>query len=415
MAETEAVGQRYEAMAPHLNERQCRLLLASEAKALGRGGVSAVARATGAARSTIQAGIRELGEPAMPVVGQARRQGAGRKKATEKDPGLRQALEALVDPESRGDPESPLRWTLKSTRELARTLSESGHQVSSWTVDQILHQLGYSLQGNAKLLEGRQHPDRDAQFGYINSLVRQHLSRGEPVVSVDTKKKELIGPYKNGGREWRPKGDPEPVNTYDFIDPKQGKAIPYGIYDLGRNRGWVSVGTDHDTACFAVAGLRSWWYGDGAHAYPQTRRLLICADAGGSNGYQLRLWKAELANLAVTAGLAITVCHFPPGTSKWNKVEHRLFAAISTNWRGRPLTSHEVAIELIGATHNDSGLTVHAQLDDLPYATGTKVPDSEMAEIKARWLRPHHFHGEWNYTLRSPGWRSRQLTLPLED
>ncbi len=414
MAEV-AVSRRYEALFPHLNERQRRLLLASEARALGRGGVSEVARATGAARSTIQIGMRELDQPAMPVTGRARREGAGRRKATLKDPELGTALEALVEPEARGDPDSPLRWTSKSTRELARTLSRSGHPVSFWTVAQLLHELGYSLQANVKTLEGSQHPDRDAQFRYINGQVRRHLERGEPVVSVDTKKKELIGPYKNAGQEWRPKGQPQRVNTYDFIDPEQGKAIPYGIYDLGRNRGWVSVGTDHDTACFAVAGLRSWWYGDGARAYPEARRLLICADAGGSNGYQLRLWKAEVADLAVDAGLAISVCHFPPGTSKWNKVEHRLFAAISTNWRGRPLSSHEVAIELIGATRTDGGLSVHAELDDRPYPTGLKVRDQEMDEIRARWLRPHRFHGEWNYTLRSPAWRTRQLTLPLED
>lgn len=410
-----AVNRRYQALAPHLNERQRRLLLASEAREWGHGGVSAVARVTGAARSTIRVGMRELEEPAMPVTGRARREGAGRPKATEKDPQLGAALEALVEPQARGDPESPLRWTCKSTRELAGALSRSGHAVSSWTVAQLLHELGYSLQANAKLLEGSQHPDRDAQFRYINRQVRHHLQRDEPVVTVDTKKKELIGPYKNAGQEWRPKGQPERVSTYDFIDPQQGKAIPYGIYDLGRNRGWVSVGTDHDTASFAAAGLRSWWYGDGVHAYPEARRLLICADAGGSNGYQLRLWKAELADLAVSAGLAITVCHFPPGTSKWNKVEHRLFAAISTNWRGHPLTSHQVAIELIGATHTGSGLTVHAELDDRPYPTGVKVRDQELDEIKARWLRPHHFHGEWNYTLRSPGWRNRQLNLPLEN
>ena len=414
MAEA-GVNRRYQALAPHLNERQRRLLLASEARVLGHGGVSEVARATGTARSTIRVGMRELDEPAMPVTGRARRAGAGRRKAREKDPQLSQALEALVEPEARGDPESPLRWTCKSTRELAGVLSGSGHPVSAWTVAQLLHELGYSLQANIKTLEGSQHPDRDAQFRYINGQVRRHLQRGEPVVSVDTKKKELIGPYKNAGQEWRPKGQPERVSTYDFIDPTQGKAIPYGIYDLGRNRGWVSVGTDHDTASFAVTGLRRWWYGDGAGAYPDARRLLICADAGGSNGYQLRLWKAELADLAVDTGLAITVCHFPPGTSKWNKVEHRLFAAISTNWRGRPLSSHEVAIELIGATHTASGLTVHAELDDRRYATGVKVRDREMDEIKARWLRPHRFHGEWNYTLRSPGWRTRQLTLPLEN
>lgn len=410
----EPVGRRYEALSPHLNELQRRLFLAVEARELGRGGISAVGRATGAARSTIQAGLKELQEPAA-ARGRARRPGAGRKKASERDPQLAEALESLVAPEARGDPESPLRWTCKSTRELASALSRSGHPVSSWTVGQLLHQLGYSLQANVKTLEGTQHPDRDLQFRYINNQVRRQVARGEPVLSVDTKKKELIGRFKNQGREWRPKGEPERVNTYDFIDPELGKAIPYGILDLSRNRGWVTVGTDHDTAAFAVAAIRSWWYGEGEQAYPDARRLLICADAGGSNGYQLRLWKVELAKLAEESRLAITVCHFPPGTSKWNKVEHRLFAAISTNWRGRPLTSHQVVLDLIGSTTTRTGLNVRAELDDRSYPIGQKVPDEEMARIKAYWLRPHRFHADWNYTLRAPDWRVRQLNLQLDE
>lgn len=410
----EPVGRRYAALAPHLNERQRRLLLAAEASELGRGGISAVGRATGAARSTIQAGLRELQQPASPA-GRARRPGAGRKKASERDPELAEALESLVAPDARGDPESPLRWTCKSTRELASALSRAGHPVSSWTVGQLLHQLGYSLQANVKTLEGAEHPDRDLQFRYINNQVRWHTARGEPVLSVDTKKKELIGQYKNGGREWRPQGDPEQVKTHDFIDPELGKAIPYGIYDLSRSRGWVSVGTDHDTAAFAVAAIRSWWEGEGERAYPDARRLLICADSGGSNGYQLRLWKMELAKLAEESRLAITVCHFPPGTSKWNKVEHRLFAAISTNWRGRPLTSHQVVLDLIGSTTTRTGLSVRAELDERPYPTGQKVADQDMARLKAHWLRPHRFHADWNYTLRAPDWRVQQLNLRLED
>lgn len=409
----EPVARRYEALAPHLNERQRRLVLAAEAREMGRGGVSAVGRATGVARSTIRTGLKELEGPAT-IQGRARRPGAGRKPVAEKDPQLLEALEGLVAPEARGDPESPLRWTCKSTRELASALNRSGHRVSSWTVGQLLHQLGYSLQANVKTLEGSQHPDRDQQFRYINGQVRRHIARGEPVVSVDTKKKELIGEYKNGGREWRPRGDPEQVKTHDFIDPKQGKAIPYGIYDLSRNRGWVTVGTDHDTAVFAVAAIRSWWQSEGEQEYGDARRLLICADGGGSNGYRLRLWKVELAKLAEESRLAITVCHFPAGTSKWNKVEHRLFAAISTNWRGRPLTSHQVVVDLIGATTTRTGLRVRAELDEGNYPTGQKVADKEMARIKADWLRPHHFHPEWNYTLRPPDWKVRQLDLDLE-
>jgi hypothetical protein len=337
------------------------------------------------------------GGAALPA-GRTRRPGAGRKKVTDRDPGLLGALDELIDPESRGDPESPLRWTIKSTRQLAEALTAGGHEVSSWTVGELLHGLRYSLQANAKVLEGSQHPDRDAQFRYINRLAAHHLRQGQPVISVDTKKKELVGSYKNAGQTWRPEGDPEKVNTYDFIDPALGKAIPYGIYDLARNRGWVSVGTDHDTAAFAVASLRSWWSGDGLASYPGAHRLLISADGGGSNGYRTRLWKLELVRLAAQTGLWITVCHFPPGTSKWNKIEHRLFAMITSNWRGQPLASHEVVVNLIGATTSRTGLRVHAELDGGTYPKGVKVPDRTMTAIRPL-IKPHHFHGEWNYTV----------------
>jgi Rhodopirellula transposase DDE domain len=383
---------------PHLNERQRRLVVAAEASALGPGGVSLAARASGLSRPTVTKGLQELEE--APLAGdRVRRAGAGRKRTVELDPEVLAALDALVDPDSRGDPESPLRWTCKSTRQLAEALNAQGHAVSHVLVAALLHELDFSLQANAKTIEGKQHPERDAQFRYINEQVRRYLRRGDPVISVDTKKKELVGPYKNGGREWQPVGQPERVKTHDFIDQELGKAIPYGVYDLRRNQGFVSVGTDHDTAAFAVHAVRTWWTSDGALAYPTTRRLLICADAGGSNGYRVRLWKIELARLAAEAGLAITVCHFPPGTSKWNKIEHRLFAAISTNWRGKPLTSHAVIVSLIGATTSRTGLSVRAELDPRRYPKGLKVSDQEMAALH---LEPHSFHGDWNYTLR-PG------------
>ena len=389
---------------PHLNERQRRLMVAAEARALGSGGVTLAAKASGLSRPTVIKGLQELDE--APLAGdRVRRAGAGRKRTVERDPELLAALDALVDPDSRGDPESPLRWTCKSTRQLADALSAQGHAVSHVLVAALLHALDFSLQANAKTIEGNQHPERDAQFRYINEQVRRYLRRGEPVVSVDTKKKELVGPYKNGGREWQPAGQPERVKTHDFIDKELGKAIPYGVYDVRRNQGFVSVGTDHDTAAFAVQAVRTWWTGDGALAYPTTRRLLICADAGGSNGYRVRLWKVELARLAAETGLAITVCHFPPGTSKWNEVEHRLFAAISTNWRGKPLTSHAVIVSLIGATTNRTGLTVRAELDQRHYPKGVKVSAEEMAALR---LEPHPFHGDWNYTLR-PGPPTRRI------
>jgi hypothetical protein len=396
---------KFSVLFPHLNERQRRLVAAADARAMGRGGIAAVCAATGMARSTITKAMTELtDEPLVP--GRARKEGGGRKRVVELDPELPSALEDLVDPDSRGDPQSPLRWTVKSTRQLADALGDAGHPTSHARVAELLHELGYSLQANVKVIEGAQHPDRDAQFGYINDQVRRHLRRGEPVVSVDTKKKELIGNYKNGGREWRLAGEPEEVETYDFIDPKAGKAIPYGIYDVALNRGFVSVGIDADTAAFAVAALRSWWRIEGAKAYPRSRRLLICADAGGSNGYRVRQWKVELARLAEDEGISITVCHFPPGTSKWNKIEHRLFSAISTNWRGQPLTSHEVVVNLIGATTTRTGLKVKAKLDRRSYPKGVKYTKKDVAALP---IEAHDFHGEWNYTVR-PATTTRVIT-----
>jgi hypothetical protein len=382
---------------PHLDERQRRLILGAEARALGRGGIEAVAWAAGVSRPTVSKAAREIEQRPTAQAGRARRPGGGRKPLTERDPGLVAALEALVDPATRGDPESPLRWTSKSTRELADALSAAGHAVSHATVGRLLRERGYSLQAAVKTREGAQHADRDAQFRYLSARVREYLDAGWPVISVDTKKKELVGEYKNAGREWQPQGEPEEVNVHDFPDPAVGKAIPYGVYDVGANTGWVSVGRDHDTATFAVATLRSWWKSVGRPTYPAAERLLICADSGGSNGARLRLWKVELAGLASETGLAITVCHLPPGTSKWNRIEHRLFAHISMNWRGRPLTSHEVVVELIAATRTRTGLTVHAELDDGTYPTGTKVTKQQIAGLA---LEPHEFHGDWNYTLQ---------------
>jgi hypothetical protein len=389
------LAERYTGLLPYLNERQRRLYLAVEARGLGHGGVARVARATGVSRPTIRQGLRELTDP-IAASERVRQPGGGRKKLTERDPTLLGDLEALVEPDSRGDPMSPLRWTCKSTRQLAEALVGVGHRVSHTVVAELLNQAGYSLQAPTKTLEGRQHPDRDAQFRYLNEQVKAYLEVRQPVVSVDAKKKELVGAFKNGGREWQPQGRPERVNVHDFPDPRRGKAIPYGIYDVGRNTGWVTVGQDHDTASFAVASLRRWWQAVGAGAYPAAERLLICADGGGSNGYRVRLWKVELQRFADQSGLAVTVCHLPPGTSKWNKIEHRLFAHISMNWRGRPLVSHEVIVDLIGATTTQAGLRVQAELDAGRYPTKIKVSDEEMASLH---LNPHAFHGEWNYTL----------------
>jgi hypothetical protein len=368
----ETLAQKYAAVLPHLDERQRRILLAAEARALGRGGVSLVARAAGVSRQTIHTALKELDTPLATAAGRVRRLGGGRKRLAERDPGLVDALDALVEPTSRGDPESPLRWTTKSTRNLADTLTGQGHPASHTLVAGLLREQGYSLQATRKTLEGAQHPDRDAQFGYINDTARSYLDQGLPVVSVDTKKKELVGRFANKGREWQPVGAPVEVNMHDFPDPQLGKAIPYGVYDLGANAGWVSVGCDHDTASFAVATLRRWWEQVGQVAYPAADRLLVCADAGGSNGYRVRLWKVELARLAAETGLAVTVCHLPPGTSKWNRIEHRLFSHISMNWRGRPLASHEVIVALIGATTTRTGLIVRAELDRRSYPKGSR-------------------------------------------
>ncbi len=391
------VAEKYESIAPLLDERQRRRWLGIEARALGRGGVSAVARATGASRTTVTAAVAELaGAGGTAVPGRVRRAGAGRPPVTETDPDLVTALERLVDPATRGDPESPLRWTSKSARALADELGAQGHSVAPRTVAKLLHESGYSLQATRKTREGGTHPDRDAQFRYLTELVKAHLAGGDPVVSVDTKKKELVGEYKNGGREWRPKGQPEEVEVYDFVGAA-GKAIPYGVYDVAANAAWVSVGRDHDTAAFAVATLRRWWQAMGRPLYPDAGRLLICADGGGSNGSRVRLWKVELAVFAAESGLAITVCHLPPGTSKWNKIEHRLFSHISMNWRGRPLESHETVVQLIAATTTRTGLAVQAELDDRAYPKGIKISDEQMAALP---LSRHDFHGDWNYTLR---------------
>ena len=397
MLDEGAIRDRYLALAPAVDERVRRLILGAEAVVAGPGGQAAVARVTGASPATIRRGIAELGDPdRRPAQGRVRRPGGGRKRAVELDPGLQDALDRLVEPTTRGDPMSPLRWTCKSLRNLAAELRRQGHAVSHRVVGELLHDMGYSLQANRKTLEGTEHPERDAQFAHLNAAVQLQLSLGEPVISVDTKKKELVGPFRNGGKELRPKGDPEEVLMHDFVIPELGRASPYGVYDLAANEAWVSVGTDHDTAAFAVESIRRWWRTMGQPLHPDARRLLVTADAGGSNGYRLRLWKLELQKLADETGLQIGVCHFPPGTSKWNKVEHRLFSAISQDWRGRPLVSHEVIVELIGATTTRTGLRVRSALDTNDYPSGVRVSDAEMQTL---YLERDTFHGEWNYTL----------------
>jgi Rhodopirellula transposase DDE domain len=395
----QVLAAKFETILPHLDERQRRLLLAAEARWLGYGGVSLVARAAGVSRVTVTAGVEELEAGEDPMPGRARRQGGGRKPLADIDAGLLDALDALVEPETRGDPMTRLRWTTRSTRNLAAELGRQGHPVSHHSVGRLLAgPLEYSLQGNAKTLEGRQHPDRDAQFRYIAGRVAAALAAGEPVISVDAKKKELIGEYARAGREWRPSGDPRRADVRDFPG-EAGKAVPYGVYDLGADAGWVSVGSDGDTAQFAVETIRRWWRSVGEIAYPGAESLLITADAGGSNGYRLRLRKKELAALAADAGLAITVCHMPPGTSKWNKIEHRLFSHISMNWAGQPLTSHEVAVNLIAGTTTRTGLTVRAERDTGTYPRGIKITDREMKALATQYLTPHDWHGEWNYTI----------------
>lgn len=392
----DVLQEKYLALFPHLDERQRRLVTAADAQGLGRGGVSVVASASGLSRPTIHKGLRELGEAPLSA-SRVRREGGGRKSIFEQKPEVLEKLESLIEAETRGDPMSPLRWTCKSTRHLAEALARQGHPVSHPTVAELLDRLGYSLQGNAKTIEGTQHPDRDEQFKYISTITGRFLKKGLPVISVDTKKKELIGPFKNAGTQWRPKGKPEQVLVHDFADPSLGKVIPYGVYDIGKDLGWVNVGCDHDTSTFAVESIRRWWRKMGKGLYPQADQLLICADGGGSNGYRVRLWKVELQRLATETGFKITVCHFPPGTSKWNKIEHRLFSHITMNWRGRPLISHDVVVNLIGATATQSGLRVKATLDKKKYPKGIKVTDAEMETLN---LTPHPFHGEWNYSLK---------------
>ncbi len=388
---------KYRSILPHLDERQRRLVAASDVLHLGRGGVSLVARASGLTRPTLYRGLEELGD-GVELDGRTRCSGGGRKRLTDQQPSVEKRLRRLVEPTTRGDPESPLRWTCKSTRQLATELGREGISISHPVVGKALHEMGYSLQANEKTIEGSDHPDRDGQFQRINRLVKKFLNKGWPVISVDTKKKELVGAFKNAGRTWRRQGKPDHVRVHDFTDPKVDKAIPYGVYDVGRDDGWVNVGRDADTAEFAVESIRRWWKSMGRRRYPDAKNLLITADSGGSNGYRIRLWKTELQRLADETGVDISVSHFPPGTSKWNKIEHRLFSHISMNWRGRPLISHEVVVNLIGATTTHAGLSVRAKLDTNKYEKSRKVDDDEMAQVR---LRPNRFHGEWNYTIQS--------------
>jgi hypothetical protein len=396
------ISDKFALLAPTMDERQTRLWLAAEAKALGRGGIAAVTRATGVLGKRIGMGLRELAQMAQPPVDslsepvRIRRPGGGRKKLTEIDETLVDDLESLVAPETRGDPESLLRWTTKSVRRLAEQLGEMGHKIGRQKVSELLHELGYSLQGLSKTREGTDHPDRDAQFRHINRKAREFQAKGQPVISVDTKKKELIGDFHHNGGEWQPKGSPEAVRTHDFIDRDLGKAIPYGIYDITRNEGWVNVGIDHDTAEFAVQSIRRWWYRMGRYAYPDATELLITADAGGSNGYRTRLWKYELDKLARDAGLRITVAHYPPGTSKWNKIEHRMFSFITQNWRGRPLLSVQTVVSLIANTTTRTGLKIKAGLDTRSYEAAISVSNDDFAAVK---LKPSRFHGDWNYSI----------------
>ena len=396
---------KFRALGCRLDESTLRLWAAVEARSLGRGGISAVARVSGLSRTTIHAGLRELeGSGSTKRIahelsaGRIRSSGAGRKRLTEKDPRLKQALEALLDPITRGDPQSPLRWTCKSTTKLAAALNAGGHRVSQRTVCELLKEMDYSLQSTRKTREGAQHPDRDAQFKHIARLVKRFQREAQPVISVDTKKKELIGDFANGGCEWQPKGKPEQVRTYDFIDRNLGKVAPYGVYDIAANEGWVSVGIDHDTAQFATQSIRYWWQQMGSRMYPRAKRLLITADCGGSNGNRVRLWKVELQKLADEMGMDLRVCHFPPGTSKWNKIEHRMFCHITKNWRGRPLSSRRIVVNLIGRTTTAEGLRIKAKLDTKRYPLKVQVSNEALAAVA---IYPDKFHGEWNYTIKN--------------
>jgi hypothetical protein len=394
MIDVDAIRARFLELTVHLDERGRRLLAASEARAAGYGGIAAVSRATRLAASTIGRGLKDLADELPP--GRVRRQGGGGKSAVKRDPGLLPALLSLVEPEARGDPMSPLRWTCKSLRRLAAELTERGHRVSRTVVGELLAQEKFSLQANRKTREGSEHPDRDAQFAHLNASVAAALTERQPVISVDTKKKELVGDFKNAGRGWRPQGDPEEVRVHDFLQPELGRAVPYGLYDLAANAGWVGVGMNHDTAAFAVQTIRRWWHDLGQLRYPAAERLVITADGGGSNGWRLRLWKTELQSLADEIGQAIEVHHLPPGTSKWNAIEHRLFSFISMNWRARPLVSYRVIVDLISATTTRTGLTVHCELDESHYPKGIVVSDEQMASLN---ITRHDFHGEWNYTI----------------
>jgi len=394
---SEGLARFFDVVLPHLNERQRRVVAGAAAELLGRGGKTAVADAAGMSRNTVIKAETEV-SAGMEPSDRLRAPGGGDRPLSEKQPGLLEALDELVHPETRGNPMSLLRWTSKSSTKLADELVAKGFEVSSRTVLRLLHQLGYSLQANAKVTEGRQHADRDAQFRYLNDMAVAFTEDGQPVISVDTKKKELIGDYANGGAEWAPEGEPERVQVHDFVDPALGKAIPYGIYDLANNEGWVSVGDVADTAEFAVESIRRWWDQMGRTRFPDAERLLITADAGGSNGYRLRAWKVHLAALAAETGLRITVCHYPPGTSKWNRIEHRMFSFITANWRGRPLVSLRTIIELISATTTETGLSIHAAHDANWYPTGVRITDAELDAVP---LSPHDWHGDWNYTINA--------------
>lgn len=393
------ITKRYQALSTHLDERMRRLFAAAEAKAIGRGGNSIVSRTTGISRNAIARGLQELEEPNPQVIQdkRIRQEGGGRRKAVDKDPTLKKDLESLIDPVTRGDPECPLRWTCKSLRNLAGELKNMGHATSHRMVGELLHEMDYSLQANQKTIEGASHPDRNAQFEYIHQCVLDFQAKNQPIISVDTKKKELVGRFKNNGRVYRPKGKPEKVNVHDFKDPKLGRVSPYGIYDITHDCGWVNVGVDNDTAAFAVESIRLWWLTMGQEVYYKAQKLLITADSGGSNGYRIRLWKTKLQEFANETGLSITIRHFPPGTSKWNKIEHRLFSFISQNWRGKPLVNHEVIVNLIAATKTRSGLRVQCQLDTNNYQKGVKISDRDMKNLN---IKRDDFHGEWNYTIK---------------
>ena len=396
------IEERFRKLRGVLDERSRRLVVAAESETLGKRGISAVSKATGMSRQVIRQGISELKQAVVLPERRIRRTGGGRKSAVKLDPSLKTDLEELLESTTRGDPESPLRWTCRSVRNLEAELKSLGHAVSHQVVADLLHELEYSLQANRKTNEGASHPDRNAQFEYVNNKVKEYLGSKEPVISVDTKKKELVGDFKNGGKELRPKGEPEKVRVHDFPIPELGRANPYGIYDIGLNAGWVSVGVDHDTAEFAVESIRRWWRSMGQQAYPESTKLLITADGGGSNGSRVRLWKLELQKFADEIGMSIAVCHFPPGTSKWNKIEHRLFSRITQNWRGKPLISFEVIVSLIAATRTTTGLKVHSELDTRTYAKGIKVSDQEIALLN---LRRDLFHGEWNYEIHPRNFR----------